>query len=47
MTSKDLFVECEMVGLDEDGIWIPFSEIPKIEARIKLWRKKHPEAVAT
>ncbi len=41
--SKELFVECEMVGLDEDGIWIPVSEIPKIEARIAKWRLKHPE----
>jgi len=34
----DLFVDCEEVGVNQDGIFIPVSEIPKIEKAIKEWK---------
>lgn len=37
----DLFVDCQMVGVNEDGVFIPVSEIPKFEEAIKKWRKLH------
>ena len=37
----DLFVDCQEVGVNEDGIFIPVTEIPKIEKAIKEWRKTH------
>lgn len=35
----DLYVDCNEVGINQDGIFIPITEIPKIEKAIKEWRK--------
>ena len=34
----DLYVDCKEVGVNQDGIFIPLSEIPKIEKAIKEWK---------
>ena len=42
MTRKpetNLFVECKEVGINQDGVFIPITEIPKIEKAIKEWKK--------
>ena len=36
----DLFVDCDGCGINEDGLFIPITEIHKIEKAIKEWRKK-------
>jgi len=36
---EELFIDCEGCGLNEDGLFIPYSQIPKIKKAITIWEE--------